>query len=116
MKASSKNLGRGNVTTKPKKNTVASLLAKTRGDGLSSSHPELTIEPIYSDQNFDQSSGGRRLSTYVDSEGKLQIKTVSQSPEIRNLSERESEEGPGSDTDSDLHTATSDDGRNHMSH
>jgi hypothetical protein len=50
LKGASKNLGRGNQTTKPKKNTVASLLAQTRRDseqGLASSHPELTIEPIF---------------------------------------------------------------------
>ena len=106
-RSSSKNLGRGNQTTQPKKNTVASLLAQVRGDkSLGSLHPELTIEPIYKTEQgesveFDQSSGGRRVSTYIDSEGRLQIKTVSESPEIRNLSERgDSEEG---DTDHDHH-------------
>ena len=80
------------------------MLAQARGDTLSL-HPELTIEPIYKpseqdgQQEFDQSKAGRRLSTYIDSEGKLQIKTVCESPEIRNLSERDSEEGLGSDSD-----------------
>lgn len=79
------------------------MLAQARGDTLSL-HPELTIEPIYKPseqegQEFDQSKAGRRLSTYIDSEGKLQIKTVCESPEIRNLSERDSEEGIGSDSD-----------------
>ena len=79
------------------------MLAQARGDTLSL-HPELTIEPIYKPseqegQEFDQSKAGRRLSTYIDSEGKLQIKTVCESPEIRNLSERDSEEGLGSDSD-----------------
>ena len=79
------------------------MLAQARGDKLSL-HPELTIEPIYkpSEQEagaeFDQSKGGRRLSTYIDSEGRLQIKTVCESPEIRNLSEKDSEEGQGSDS------------------
>ena len=82
------------------------MLAQVRGDkSLGNLHPELTIEPIYksdhsssgAENEFDTSSGGRRVSTYIDSEGRLQIKTVSESPEIRNLSERgESEEG---DTD-----------------
>ena len=88
---------------------MASLLAQFRGDKtVTSLHPELTIEPIYknsvptnentnSESDFDQSSGGRRVSTYIDSEGRLQIKTVCESPEIRNLSERDSEE----DTDHD---------------
>ena len=77
------------------------MLAHARGDKLSL-HPELTIEPIYkpTDQEggaeFDQSKAGRRLSTYIDSEGRLQIKTVCESPEIRNLSEKDSEEGQGS--------------------
>ena len=121
-KGASKNLGRGNVTTKPKKNTVASLLAQTRGvpsndrlsdTSLASSHPELTIEPIYrsataessagADHEFDQSHNGRRMSTYVDSEGRLQIKNTSESPEIRNSSERDSEEGQGSDSEADFH-------------
>ena len=109
VRSTSKNLGRGNITTQPKKNTVASLLAQFRGDKtVTSLHPELTIEPIYknsvptnentnSESDFDQSSGGRRVSTYIDSEGRLQIKTVCESPEIRNLSERDSEE----DTDHD---------------
>ena len=107
-RGNNKNLGRGNNSILPKKNTVASMLAQARGDKLSL-HPELTIEPIYkcseqskADQEgeeFDQSKGGRRLSTYIDSEGRLQIKTVCESPEIRNLSERDSEEGLGSDSD-----------------
>ena len=110
------------MTTKPKKNTVASLLAQTRevpsndklsNNSLANSHPELTIEPIYrsttgesnvaADSDFDQSQGGRRISTYIDSEGRLQIKNVSESPEIRNLSERDSEEGQGSDSEADFH-------------
>ena len=87
---------------------MASLLAQVRGDtSLSSLHPELTIEPIYksangavSETDFDTSSGGRRMSTYIDAEGRLGIKTVCESPEIRNLSERgDSEEGVGSDTE-----------------
>ena len=117
-RSTSKNLGRGNMTTQPKKNTVASLLAQVRGDlkpGVPSLHPELTIEPIYKSSSggsdngsshvdeFDQSTGGRRVSTYIDSEGRLQIKTVCESPEIRNLSERDSEEGHGSDTDQEHH-------------
>lgn len=78
------------------------MLAQARGDKLSL-HPELTIEPIYKPSEeagaeFDQSKGGRRLSTYIDSEGRLQIKTVCESPEIRNLSEKDSEEGQGSDS------------------
>lgn len=40
---STRNLGRGNQTVKPKKNTVASLLAQTRG----SDRPDLTIEPVF---------------------------------------------------------------------
>ena len=98
------------MTTQPKKNTVASLLAQVRGDKVVPSlHPELTIEPIYksvnsdNDSEFDQSNGGRRVSTYIDSDGRLQIKTVCESPEIRNLSERDSEEGVGSDTDHEHH-------------
>merc|ERR1719278_16244 len=85
LKGASKNLGRGNQTTKPKKNTVASLLAQTRRDseqGLASSHPELTIEPIFrstpsqspvahGEDEFDQSLGGRRISAYYDSDGAL---------------------------------------------
>ena len=109
-RSTSKNLGRGNMTTQPKKNTVASLLAQVRGDKVVPSlHPELTIEPIYKSVNsdheteFDQSNGGRRVSTYIDSDGRLQIKTVCESPEIRNLSERDSEEGVGSDTDHEHH-------------
>merc|ERR1712106_593799 len=121
-KGASKNLGRGNVTTKPKKNTVASMLAQTRcvpsndklsDNSLANSHPELTIEPIYrsttaesnveAESDFDQSHGGRRISTYIDSEGRLQIKNVSESPEIRNSSERSSEEGQGSDSEADFH-------------
>ena len=119
-KGVSKNLGRGNQTTKPKKNTVASLLAQTRRDsdkgenmmvlspanqpfpGMASSHPELTIEPIFrsapsqvgtlgnlhgtisslspqspsaAEEEFDQSLGGRRISTYYDSDGKEQLLT-----------------------------------------
>jgi len=97
-KGISKNLGRGNQTTKPKKNTVASLLAQTRRDsdkGLASSHPELTIEPIFrstpsqspsaAEEDFDQSLGGRRISTYYDSDGRLGIKSVSESPEMNNM-------------------------------
>ena len=110
------------MTTKPKKNTVASLLAQTRGvpsndrlsdNSLANSHPELTIEPIYRaataesnvavDPEFDQSHNGRRISTYIDSEGRLQIKNASESPEIRNLSERDSEDGLGSDSEADFH-------------
>ena len=96
------------MTTHPKKNTVASLLAQVRGDNsLSSLHPELTIEPIYksgngaasSEDGFDTSSGGRRLSTYIDSEGRLGIKNVSESPEIRNLSERGDSEEMRSDAE-----------------
>jgi len=121
-RSASKNLGRGNVTTKPKKNTVASLLAQTRGvptnerlsdNSLANSHPELTIEPIYrsttaesrvgADSEFDQSHNGRRVSTYIDSEGRLQVKNSSESPETRNLSERDSEEGQGSDSEADFH-------------
>eukprot|EP00092_Neocalanus_flemingeri_P068100 GFUD01083168.1.p1 GENE.GFUD01083168.1~~GFUD01083168.1.p1 ORF type:complete len:2042 (+),score=445.04 GFUD01083168.1:252-6377(+) len=121
-RGASKNLGRGNVTTKPKKNTVASMLAQTRGvpsndklsdNSLANSHPELTIEPIYrsttaesnvaADSDFDQSQGGRRISTYIDSEGRLQIKNVSESPEIRNSSERDSEDGQGSDSEAEFH-------------
>ena len=120
---------------------MASLLAQTRRDsesGLASSHPELTIEPIFrstpsqvrtrttkedqiyhlyrpssqrsqspaahGDDDFDQSLGGRRISAYYDSDGalfvltfqvltlflsgRLGIKNVSESPEIRNISER----------------------------
>ena len=80
------------------------MLAHARGDKVSL-HPELTIEPIYKPSEkdgggaeFDQSKAGRRLSTYIDSEGRLQIKTVCESPEIRNLSEKDSEEGQGSDS------------------
>ena len=96
------------MTTQPKKNTVASLLAQVRGDNsLSSLHPELTIEPIYksgngaasSEDGFDTSSGGRWLSTYIDAEGRLGIKNVSESPEIRNLSERGDSEEMGSDNE-----------------
>ena len=76
-----------------------------RGDkSLGNLHPELTIEPIYksdhsssgAENEFDTSSGGQRVSTFIDSEGRLQIKTVSESPEIKNLSERGESEG---DTD-----------------
>ena len=65
-----------------KTNTVASMLAHARGDKVSL-HPELTIEPIYKPSEkdgggaeFDQSKAGRRLSTYIDSEGRLQINTL----------------------------------------
>ena len=101
---------------------MASLLAQTRGvptnerlsdNSLANSHPELTIEPIYrsttaesrvgADSEFDQSHNGRRVSTYIDSEGRLQVKNSSESPETRNLSERDSEEGQGSDSEADFH-------------
>ena len=80
---------------KDKKNTVASLLAKSRQDG-SAPEPELTIEPIYrrpsaggDDGRFDTSAEGRRFDSVMDADGKLKIKTVSDSPEIRNLSDEE---------------------------
>ena len=88
-----------------KKNTVASFLAQSRGQegtpgNLSSTHPELTIEPIYQtegsgESSFDQSQGGRRMSTYVDSDGVLRTKNVSESPETGNFPGSLS--GPGSE-------------------
>ena len=98
------------------KNTVASLLAKSRelsgGATLSAydleraensfSRPELTIEPIYRSSNsendqFDSSDGGRRFQSVME-DGKLKIKTISDSPEIRNLSDHE-ENNEGYDSD-----------------
>ena len=74
---------------------MASLLAKSRQDG-SAPEPELTIEPIYrrpsaggDDGRFDTSADGRRFDSVMDADGKLKIKTVSDSPEIRNLSDEE---------------------------
>ena len=104
------------------KNTVASLLAKSRelsgGATLTAydlenaenpfSRPELTIEPIYrssksdSDQ-FDSSDNGRRFQSFME-DGKLKIKTISDSPEIRNLSDHE-ENYDGYESD-ELHTNT----------
>ena len=89
------------------KNTVASLLAKSRelsgGATLTAyeleraensfSRPELTIEPIFRSSNsdndqFDSSDNGRRFQSVME-DGKLKIKTISDSPEIRNLSDHE---------------------------
>lgn len=89
------------------KNTVASLLAKSRelsgGATLTAyeleriensfSRPELTIEPIFRSSNsdsdqFDSSDSGRRFQSVME-DGKLKIKTISDSPEIRNLSDHE---------------------------
>ena len=89
------------------KNTVASLLAKSRelsgGATLTAyeleraensfSRPELTIEPIFRSANsdneqFDSSDSGRRFQSVME-DGKLKIKTISDSPEIRNLSDHE---------------------------
>ena len=78
LKGASKNLGRGNQTTKPKKNTVASLLAQTRRDseqGLASSHPELTIEPI-----FRSTPSQVRTCTAKVSPAKPSLITLLQSP------------------------------------
>lgn len=46
---------------------------------------------------FDTSDNGRRLASVVE-DGKLKIKTVSESPEIRNLSDHDNE---GHEDDSD---------------
>ena len=46
---------------------------------------------------FDTSDNGRRLASVVE-DGKLKIKTVSESPEIRNLSDHDNE---AHDDDSD---------------
>ena len=107
----SRNLSSGD---KLNKNTVASLLAKSRelsgGATLSAydleraensfSRPELTIEPIYrssENEQFDSSDGGRRFQSVME-DGKLKIKTISDSPEIRNLSDHdENNEGYESD-------------------
>ena len=89
------------------KNTVASLLAKSRelsGGATLTSHdleqaersfsrPELTIEPIFrssksDNDQFDSSDSGRRFQSVME-DGKLKIKTISDSPEIRNLSDHE---------------------------
>ena len=92
------------------KNTVASLLAKSREQidgGLS--HPELTIEPIYGSSStdndqFDSSDAGRRYGTVIE-DGKLKIKTVSDSPEIRNLYDQD--QSNQEDFDSDEHDGIS---------
>ena len=82
------------------KNTVASLLAKSRelSGSSSSTRPELTIEPIFrssskysaaaDNDQFDSSDSGRRFQSVME-DGKLKIKTISDSPEIRNLSDHE---------------------------
>lgn len=72
----SRNLGRGNPTVRPKKNTVASLLAMSRGDA-DGEIPELTIQPLFNKSNspgFDigsifRSDPQHRLSSEKDSEG-----------------------------------------------
>lgn len=70
----SKNLGRGTSTVRPKKNTVASMLAKSRtkggrppGERFKSTDsvgsgrvPELTIQPIYGDPRQSESPDGLR--------------------------------------------------------
>lgn len=100
----SQNIRSGDKLTK---NTVASLLAKSRelsgGATLTAyelervensfSRPELTIEPIFRSTNsdndqFDSSDSGRRFQSVME-DGKLKIKTISDSPEIRNLSDHE---------------------------
>ena len=118
--ADSQNIRSGD---KLNKNTVASLLAKSRelsgGATLTAyeleqvensfSRPELTIEPIFrssksdSDQ-FDSSDNGRRFQSVME-DGKLKIKTISDSPEIRNLSDHE-DNNDGYDSD-ELHNAVS---------
>ena len=92
------------------KNTVASMLAKSRehADG-GLAHPELTIEPIYSSSSadndqFDSSDAGRRYGTVIE-DGKLKIKTVSDSPEIRNLYDQD--QGHQDDFESDEHDGIS---------
>merc|ERR1712106_1247036 len=102
----SKNLGRGIPTTKPKKNTVASLLAASRGNEshpgiLSNTHPELTIEPIYHkksprDSSYEQNEAGRRSSVFGEIEMYQQTKKFGDSPGYKNFSENLS--GPGSDS------------------
>ena len=105
-----------NSGDKLNKNTVASLLAKSRelsgGATLTAyeleraensfSRPELTIEPIFRSSNsdndqFDSSDNGRRFQSVME-DGKLKIKTISDSPEIRNLSDHE-ENNDGYDSD-----------------
>ena len=46
---------------------------------------------IYSLSRFDTSDNGRRLASVVE-DGKLKIKTISDSPEIRNLSDHDDDE------------------------
>ena len=117
-KTAKNNFGLGG--DKLNRNTVASLLAKSRelscGTNLTPEEleqaersalqqPELTIEPIFrnlkpdqsvqSGDDFDTSDNGRRLTSVME-DGKLKIKTVSDSPEIRNLSDHE---GSASDSD-----------------
>ena len=135
-KSKGRGRGRGRPTTKAKieesiditdsqnirsgdklnKNTVASLLAKSRelsgGATLTAyeleraensfSRPELTIEPIFRSTNsdndqFDSSDSGRRFQSVME-DGKLKIKTISDSPEIRNLSDHE-DNNDGYDSD-----------------
>ena len=112
----SSNHDASNSGDKLNKNTVASLLAKSRelsgGATLTAyeleraensfSRPELTIEPIFRSSNsdndqFDSSDNGRRFQSVME-DGKLKIKTISDSPEIRNLSDHE-ENNDGYDSD-----------------
>jgi len=116
-----KNLGRGMATIKPKKNTVASLLAKSREDtvaekGLKASHPELTIEPIFkstqsessaADSEFDMSHEGRRYSTVIGEDGRIHIKTANGSPEIKNLSDSQRDDSDDEDDGSENEDGTS---------
>jgi hypothetical protein len=53
---------------------------------------------LFSSFRFDTSDNGRRLASVVE-DGKLKIKTVSESPEIRNLSDND--ENNVHDDDSD---------------
>jgi len=90
----------GMDSSKLSKNTVANLLAASRfatGGGASQqnesdseSKPELTIEPIFKGYKPDQSSqsGDEGSVTSTVEDGKLKIKTVSETPEIRNLSDQ----------------------------
>ena len=87
------------------KATVASMLAKTR----ESERPELTIEPIFrtsvDEDRFDTSDNGRRFDSVMGEDGKLKIKTVSDSPEIRNLSDDEDEDSAADGTTAALAAA-----------
>ncbi|XP_059099037.1 bromodomain adjacent to zinc finger domain protein 2B-like [Tigriopus californicus] len=106
--------GRGSKKSQDKFGTVAALLAASKernrltaeeleaAEKSMNSNPELTIEPIFRslkpDTRFDISDNGRRFATDVV-DGKVQIKTVSDSPEIRNLNDQGH---PGDFSDSEM--------------